>query len=269
MSVFSTRRTSKAPSKLGADRVRANRPWSSGDEWLRALVQLPELTAQFIEFLRQARRRVSATPRITLVERGQSESPLVERRSSEAGLPAARCVPSARRVIFTHDAPGLRSISGETCGHRTTRVLRRCAAARSPSMRSRMSHHPSSAGFRGCGPDRASASTADVPNGCDRPGAGQLWYQPHRRRPGRAAGGPADAQTEPALRRGVRDESAQLYVQAMYLDEMRQFAAQLVDVEGSDSATSARNRRTEPPRSSSCGPPPPPSREPAGLPTTR
>ena len=29
----------------------------------------------------------------------------------------------------------------------------------------------------------------------------------------------------------------------MYLDEMRQFAAQLVDVEGADSATSARNRR--------------------------
>ena len=38
-------------------------------------------------------------------------------------------------------------------------------------------------------------------------------------------------------------ESAQLYAQAMYLDEMRQFAAQLVDVEGADSATSARNRR--------------------------
>ena len=29
----------------------------------------------------------------------------------------------------------------------------------------------------------------------------------------------------------------------MYLDEMRQFAAQLVDVEGADSATSAHNRR--------------------------
>ena len=38
-------------------------------------------------------------------------------------------------------------------------------------------------------------------------------------------------------------ESAQLYAQAIYLDEMRQFAAQLVDVEAADSATSARNRR--------------------------
>jgi uncharacterized protein DUF932 len=38
-------------------------------------------------------------------------------------------------------------------------------------------------------------------------------------------------------------ESAQLYAQAMYLDEMRQFAAQLVDVEGADTATSARNGR--------------------------
>ena len=42
-------------------------------------------------------------------------------------------------------------------------------------------------------------------------------------------------------------ESAQLYAQAMYLDEMRQFAAQLVDVEGGDSATSAAIAATEPP----------------------
>ena len=67
-------------------------------------------------------------------------------------------------------------------------------------------------------------------------------------------------------------ESAQLYAQAMYLDEMRQFAAQLVDVEGADSATSARNRRD---RASAIvklwtsSPPSRRSREPAGLPTTR
>lgn len=38
-------------------------------------------------------------------------------------------------------------------------------------------------------------------------------------------------------------EAAQLYAQAMDTDQMRQFAAQLVDVEGADTATTVRNRR--------------------------
>ena len=60
------------------------------------------------------------------------------------------------------------------------------------------------------------------------------------------------------------DEAAALYAAPMDLDEMRHFAAQLVDVEGAISTGAARNRRDTAARSSSCGCPAPPWRPIAG-----